>query len=71
MDLEIGSNLYRDTDGTVEIEGVPQLTMTLRKPEGPLLVHFVIFDEVGRVTAKVVDSSLAYNERREDDKGAS
>ena len=25
MDLEVGSNLYRNTDGTIEIEGVPQI----------------------------------------------
>lgn len=64
MDMEIGSNLYRNTDGTVEVEGVPQLTVSLRKPEGPLLVNFVLFDETGRVCAKVVDSTMAFNERR-------
>ena len=25
MNMEIGSNVYRNTDGTVEVEGVPQL----------------------------------------------
>ncbi|HKN88617.1 MAG TPA: hypothetical protein VJV04_17260 [Nitrospiraceae bacterium] len=64
MDLEIGSNLYRNTDGTVEIEGVPQMTIGLRKPEGPLLVNFVMFDPVGRVVMKVVDTTMAFNERR-------
>lgn len=64
MDLEIGSNLYRNTDGTVEVEGVPQMTIGLRKPEGPLIVTFVLFDQVGRVVLKVVDSTMAFNERR-------
>ena len=64
MDIEIGSNLYRNTDGTVEVEGVPQLTVSVRKPEGPLIVNFVVFDEVGRVCVKVVDSTMAFNERR-------
>ena len=64
MDLEIGSNLYRNTDGTVEVEGVPQMTIGLRKPEGPLVVTFVMFDQVGRVIMKVVDSTMAFNERR-------
>ena len=59
MDLEIGSNLYRNTDGTVEVEGVPQMTVALRKPEGPLFVNFVLFDQVGRVLMKVVDSTMA------------
>src|SRR2546427_4395446 len=64
MDVEIGSNLYRNTDGAVEIEGVPQLMLALRRPGGPLLVHFVLYDNVGRVVAKVVDSTIAFNERR-------
>lgn len=64
MDLEIGSNLYRNTDGTVEVEGVPQMTVRLREPKGPLLVNFVMFDQVGRVVMKVVDSTMAFNERR-------
>src|SRR5919204_363741 len=64
MDLQIGSNLYRNTDGTVEVEGVPQLTVGLKKPDGPLTVSVVLFDQVGRVVAKVVDSTMAFNERR-------
>ena len=64
MDVEIGSNLYRNTDGTIEIEGVAQMTVGLKKPEGPLVINFVMFDDVGRVIAKVVDSSMAFNERR-------
>jgi hypothetical protein len=64
MDLEIGSNLYRNTDGTVEIDGVPQVTITLKKPDGPMLINFVMFDEAGRLITKVVDSTMAFNERR-------
>src|SRR2546426_6965313 len=64
MDVEIGSNLYRNTDGAVEIEGVPQLMLALRRPGGPLLVNFVLYDNVGRVAAKVADSTIAFNERR-------
>ncbi len=64
MDLEIGSNVYRNTDGTVEVEGVPQLTITLKKPEGPPIVNFVTFDETGRMTSKMVESTMQFNERR-------
>ena len=65
MDLEIGSNLYRNTDGTVEVEGVPQLTITLKTPDGPVMVSFVQFDELGRLTAKLVDNTLQFNQRNE------
>ena len=64
MNLEIGTNVYRNTDGIVEVEGVPQLTVALRKPEGPPIVNFVTFDEVGRMTSKMVESTMQFNERR-------
>lgn len=67
MDLEIGSNLYCNTDGTVEIEGVPQMTVTLKNPDGPLSVNFVMYDGTGRVITKIVDSTMAFNERRAHD----
>lgn len=64
MDLEIGSNVYRNTDGTVEVEGVPQLTVTLGTPDGPPIVNFVTFDSGGRMTSKMVESTMQFNERR-------
>lgn len=64
MDIEIGSNLYSNTDGTIEIEGLPQLQLSIKKPSGSLLVNFALFDETGRLQAKLVDSTMAFNERR-------
>jgi hypothetical protein len=62
MDLEVGSNLYQNTDGTIEVEGVPQIQVAL-KPNA-LLVNFAVFDANGKMTAKLVDSTLMFNERR-------
>lgn len=64
MDLKIGSNLYRNTDGMVEVGGVPQLEVKLRKPGGPVLVNFVVFDRDGRIRAKMVNSAMTINEQR-------
>ncbi len=64
MDLEIGSNVYCNTDGTIEVEGVPQLIVTLKKPEGPPVVNFVTFDTTGRMTSKMVESTMQFNECR-------
>ncbi len=64
MDIEVGSNRYRNSDGTIEIEGVPQLMLGLKQPGGALLVSFVDYDQAGRLAAKVVDSALQVNERR-------
>ena len=64
MDLEVGSNLYRNTDGTIEIEGVPQLQIALKPSTNVLLINFALFDANGKMTAKLVDSTLMFNERR-------
>jgi RNase P/RNase MRP subunit p29 len=64
MDVEIGSNLYRNSNGTVEVEGVLQFELALGKPEGPLKVNCVLYDQASRLTVKVVDSTMAFNERR-------
>lgn len=64
MDIEVGSNLYRNSDGTIEIEGVPQIQVTRHPASGALLVNFALFDSNGRMLAKVVDSRMMFNERR-------
>lgn len=64
MDIEIGSNLYRNSDGTIEIEGVPQIQLARHPSTGALLVNFALFDAEGRMLAKMVDSTLTFNERR-------
>ena len=64
MDMEVGSNLYRNTDGMIEIEGIPQIQVALKPTTGDLLVTFALFDAGGKVTAKLVDSTLMINERR-------
>ena len=64
MDVEVGSNVYRNTDGMIEIEGIPQIQITLKPNTGALLVNFALFDVNGKVTAKLNDSTLMINEKR-------
>lgn len=64
MDIEIGSNLYKNFNGTIEVEGVPQIQVARHPSTGALLVNFALFDSNGRMLAKVVDSTLMFNERR-------
>jgi hypothetical protein len=64
MDVEVGSNLYRNTDGMIEIEGVPQIQVALKPVTGALLVNFALFDAEGKLTAKLNDSTLMINEKR-------
>src|SRR5262245_46256446 len=64
MDIEIGSNVYRNTDGTIEVEGVPQIQIAWKEPSKQVLVNFALFDENGKMIAKLTDSTLMFNERR-------
>ncbi len=64
MDIEIGSNLYRNANGIIEVEGVPQIHVARHPATGTLLVNFALFDSNGRMLAKVVDSTMMFNERR-------
>jgi hypothetical protein len=64
MDLEIGSNLYRNTNGMIAIEGVPQIEVAVKPLTGALLVNFALFDGAGKMLAKLSDSTLMFNERR-------
>jgi hypothetical protein len=64
MDVEVGSNMYRNTDGMIEIEGVPQIQVALKPITGALLVNFALFSAEGKVMAKLNDSTLMINERR-------
>lgn len=64
MDVEVGSNLYRNSDGIIEVEGVPQIQVAQHPSTGALLVNFALFDSTGRMLAKVVDSTMMFNERR-------
>ena len=62
MDIQFGPHWYRNTDGTIEIEGLPQIEIELPKNGKPPRVNFAIFDAVGKMPGKLMNSSLAVNE---------
>lgn len=64
MNLEVGSNVYQNTDGTIEFEGVPQIQVSLKPSTNELMVNFALFDDKGVMKAKVVDSTLMFNDQR-------
>ena len=63
MDVKVGPHWYRNSDGTIEIEGLPQIELIARKPGGPLRINFAIFDSVGKLHAKLEGSSFVINEQ--------
>jgi hypothetical protein len=48
----------------IAIEGVPQIEVAIKPSTGALLVNFALFDGVGKMIAKLSDSTLMFNERR-------
>ena len=64
MDVKVGPHWYRNSNGIVEIEGLPQIELEWRKTGGvPIRVNFVVFDQYGVMHAKVERNSLTINEQ--------
>jgi hypothetical protein len=64
MDVKVGPHWYRNSNGIVEIEGLPQIELQLRKTGGtPVRVNFAIFDKVGKLHAKIEANSMVINEQ--------
>ena len=64
MDVKVGPHWYRNSNGIVEIEGLPQLELEFRKTGGvPIRVNFAIFDSGGKLHAKIEANSMAINEQ--------
>ena len=64
MDVQIGAHLYRNSNGTIEIEGAPQIEIEQHPSGGFPRVTFAMFDTSGRMPAKLMKSTLAINEGR-------
>jgi len=62
MDIQIGKHVYRNTDGTIEIEGALQIEIELRGAGTPPRLNFAIFDTVGKLPAKLMSSNFTNNE---------
>ena len=61
MDIQIGAHLYRNSNGTIEVEGVPQIDIEPRASGGFPKVNFALFEN-GKMPAKLTNSTLAINE---------
>ncbi len=61
MDIQIGAHLYRNSNGTIEVEGVPQIDVEPRSSGGFPKVNFALFEN-GKMPAKLTNSTLAINE---------
>jgi hypothetical protein len=64
MDVKVGPHWYRNSNGIVEVEGLPHIEMEFRKSGiTPIRINFAIFDKVGKLHAKIEANSLVINEQ--------
>ena len=64
MDVKVGPHWYRNSNGIIEIEGLPQIEVMFRPTGGtPIRVNFAIFDHVGKLHAKIEGNSMVINEQ--------
>ncbi len=64
MDIQIGPHLYRNSNGIIEIEGVPQIEFEPSPSGGFPKINFALFDAAGKMPAKLTNGTLAINEGR-------
>ena len=62
MDIQVGQHVYRNTDGTIEIEGALQMEISLRGGGASPQLTFAIFDGAGKMPAKLQDSNFSINQ---------
>jgi hypothetical protein len=62
MDIQIGQHVYRNTDGTIEIEGALQIEIDIRGNGTPPRLNFAIFDGGGKLPTKIMSSVFTINE---------
>ena len=62
MDIQVGRHVYRNTDGTIEIDGALQIEISLKGSGIPPQVTFAIFNGAGKMPATVQNNNFTINE---------
>ena len=62
MDIQVGQHVYRNTDGTIEIEGALQMEISLRSGGASPQLTFAIFDGAGKMPAKLQGNNFSINQ---------
>jgi hypothetical protein len=63
LELRIGSNIFRRTNGVVKIHGKEQLVIEIKPEQGLLLVTLDLYDECGARIGHLRRNVLTLNER--------
>ena len=63
MDFDIGSNLFRNADRRIEVDGLSQLVFDYNKRYNEIMLKGMVFDSSGTLLARISENSLAMNIR--------
>jgi hypothetical protein len=65
MDLDIGSNLYRNAHNSIEVDGIWQFSFEYNRRYNEMMLKALIFDQNGTLAARISENSLSLNIRGE------
>ncbi len=60
MEINIGSNIIRNTNGVLNVEGKDQISLEVRE-DGQLLVTMDIYDDAGKHPARLLRNAWTFN----------
>ncbi len=61
MDFDIGSNHYRNTSNSIEIDGLGQFSFEFNRRYNEMTLRGFVYDQKGNMVGKIAESSLAVN----------
>jgi hypothetical protein len=65
MDFDIGSNTYKNAEGSIEIDGMRQLSFDYNRRYNEIMLKGMVFDQHGTLAAKFSENTLSLNIRGE------
>src|SRR5437879_11740504 len=61
MDFDIGSNRYRNSSNSIEIDGMSHLLFEFNRRYNEMTLRGFVYDQKGNMVGKIAESSLAMN----------
>ena len=61
MDFDIGSNRYRNSSNSIEIDGMSHLLFEFNRRYSEMTLRGFVYDQKGNMVGKIAESSLAMN----------
>ena len=65
MDFEIGSNMYRNAQGRIDIDGMTQFSFDYNRRYNETMLKGMVFDQHGTLAARISENTLSINLRGE------